>query len=249
MSASPQWSSRPSTRLSPTTRTEAVCEMIKQYIIDNRLESGDFIPTESQLMEITGASRSAVREALKILQTLGIVEIRRGMGTSVAPPTMSSLTSQLLFISQRDFSNGYTSLLETMQLREFLEVGLVRAMCEVTDPDLSSARFAIARMYAEAADGDISPDTDRRFHVSLYGSVGNSLVEPLLGSFFDAYQEVKLAPAGSESALDSVRQHEAIVAAIEARDAEAAAHAVRAHFDTIRNRVNSRTLQSVSKAK
>jgi DNA-binding FadR family transcriptional regulator len=56
-------------------------ERIKKLIIDRRLASGAPLPTEPELMEYLGASRNSVREALKALQAMGIVEIRHGFGT------------------------------------------------------------------------------------------------------------------------------------------------------------------------
>ncbi len=59
-------------------------EQIKKLIVDRRLPSGAPLPTEPELMEHLGASRNSVREALKALQAMGIVEIRHGFGTYVA---------------------------------------------------------------------------------------------------------------------------------------------------------------------
>ncbi|PRQ12604.1 FadR family transcriptional regulator [Corynebacterium sp. 13CS0277] len=222
----------------PKTRTEQVRDDIMAYIISHGLSAGDAIPTEAQLVTITGASRSSVREALKVMETMGIVSIRRGHGTFVAETSMDALTAQLSFGVKRDLPNGPTVLLETVELREILEQGLARQLCLTPHLDVTAAKEALALMSEDAeTTGDIDAAHDRLFHTSLYAPLGNSLVTPLLGSFFDVYQQVELGPAGSAPATESVRRHQDILAAIEARDAEAAAFAVTRHFDIIRRRL------------
>ena len=222
----------------PKTRTEQVRDDIMGYIISHGLTPGDVIPTEAQLVAITGASRSSVREALKVMETMGIVTIRRGHGTFFAETSMDTLTAQLSFGVQRDLPHGSAVLLETVELREILEQGLARQLCVTPHLDLSAATEALELMSEDAeTTGDIDAAHDRLFHTSLYQPLGNSLVTPLLGSFFDVYQEVDLGPAGEAPATESVRRHRDILTAVEARDAEAAAFAVTRHFDIIRRRL------------
>ncbi|APT84971.1 FadR/GntR family transcriptional regulator [Corynebacterium aquilae] len=235
-------------RIPRKTLAEQIRDEITEYIIQEGLDAGDPIPTEAQLVEITGASRSSVREALKVMETMGIVTIKRGHGTFVADTSLDALTAQLSFGAQRGLQDGCTVLFETVQLREILEQGLARQLCIIPNIDLTPARIALLSMQRDADEhGDISPEHDRSFHTGLYQSLGNSLVTPLLGSFFDVYQTVDLGPAGTAPASESVRRHADIVNAIEARDADAAAFAVTRHFDIIRRRLSEHVSSATNK--
>lgn len=219
------------------TRTQEVQDKIMDFILTQNLQPGDIIPSEGQLIDITGASRSAVREALKIMETLGIVEIKRGNGTYVGKPGMQGLTLQLTFASRQDFNHGAQTLLETIELREIIECGLARQMCLVAEQNLGVVWEVVSQMTAEALTGGVQAETDRKFHSQLYKPVANGLVDPLLMSLFEAYHAVKLSNTSVEENLASVGYHMEIVRAIEARDPERSAQAVINHFDQIRLRI------------
>ena len=80
--------------------SEAIRDYIKDYIIENKLKAGDSLPPETQLVETLGVGRSSVREAVKALQSLGIVEIRRGNGLYVRETNFDAMLE--VFKSQID---------------------------------------------------------------------------------------------------------------------------------------------------
>lgn len=84
-------------RPSRTLLRQEVVEGIKRYILDERLRPGDPLPTEPALCEALGASRSSVREAVKILDALDIVDVRHGHGTYVGRLSLSALVESLTF--------------------------------------------------------------------------------------------------------------------------------------------------------
>lgn len=216
-------------------------ERVKRLIIDRRLPSGAPLPTETELMELLGVSRNSVREALKALQAMGIVEIRHGFGTYVGPMSMAPMIEGLTFRTVAAHYRGEDSLLQLLELREAVETGLVaRVVGRVPEADLAELDALVERMEEEARAGAVRAETDRSFHAALYRGLDNLLLSEVLEAFWDAFHRVRtdlVAPHADP--MVTHRQHREIVAAVRAADAVRAERAVREHFDNIRHRVRS----------
>jgi DNA-binding FadR family transcriptional regulator len=110
----------------------------------------------------------------------------------------------------------------------------------LVDDNLGTDDVAVvmAQMEAEAAAGEVSPETDRLFHDVLYRPLGNPLVGQLLGAFWDVYHRLRDdIGRPDETPADVARRHRDIYAAVVAGDRDAAATAMRAHFDGVRSRL------------
>jgi len=103
---------------------ERLREEIKQLILERGLQPGDLLPTESELMGLLGASRNALREAIKALQALGYVDIRHGHGTFVGALPLTPLQDFLSFRMRQSATEDLREVRNLLQLREALEVGL-----------------------------------------------------------------------------------------------------------------------------
>jgi DNA-binding FadR family transcriptional regulator len=216
-------------------------ERIKKLIIDRRLPSGAPLPTETDLMELLGVSRNSVREALKALQAMGIVEIRHGFGTYVGPMSMAPMIEGLIFRTVAGHYRGEDSLLQLLELREAVETGLIARLAgRVPAPDLVELDALVARMEDEAADGAVRADTDRAFHASLYRGLDNLLLSEVLEAFWDAFHRVRTDLVDTHPDPDvTCRQHREILEAVRSGDAVRAEAAVRDHFGNIRTRLRS----------
>jgi DNA-binding FadR family transcriptional regulator len=221
------------------SRAVEVQEAVKGIILERRLAVGDPLPTESELMGELGISRNSVREALKALQAVGIVEIRHGFGMFVGRMSLNGLVDELAFHSRVTLREGRDALGHLIEIREVLESGLVQRLIDRhRDADLSPLTSVMERMDAEARDGDVSPEVDRLFHEVLYRPMGNPLVVQLLGAFWDVYHELRDDLAEPVETPDDVaRRHRDIYLAVARADKTAAAGAMRAHFDGVRNRL------------
>ena len=91
-------------RFSAQLRSRALQTRIMDLILDRGLDVGDAMPTESELSAELGVGRNTVRESLKVLQALGVIEIRHGFGMFVAPNNFSALVSGLTFRGRHRFS-------------------------------------------------------------------------------------------------------------------------------------------------
>ncbi|MEV1249656.1 FadR/GntR family transcriptional regulator [Nonomuraea sp. NPDC049750] len=207
-------------------------ERIVAMIHERGLVPGSPMPTEVQLMDLLGASRNSVREAVRALRALGIVEIRHGHGTFVGHASLDVLTPSLAFRVRSGPGGGIRALQDLVEVRELLETGLVGQVAQST----SAPRLAALDALVNGMDRD--PEADRAFHALLYELCGNELVLQLIGLFWDVYHEVEptLGPPEERSA-EIVVNHRRIVAALRARDTEAAQEAMRLHFRDVRARI------------
>lgn len=221
------------------SRSIEVQEAVKDLILNRRLVAGDPLPTESELMAQLGIGRNSVREALKALQAVGIVEIRHGFGMFVGRMSLTGLVDELAFHSRITLQDERNHLAHLMEIREVLESGLVQLLIDHhRDADLSQVAAVMARMHAEAAAGPVSPETDRLFHEVLYRPLGNPLVGQLLGAFWDVYHQLRDdLGAPDETPYDVARRHGDIYDAVVAGDKTAAITAMQAHFEGVRARL------------
>ncbi|MGW7516062.1 FadR/GntR family transcriptional regulator [Streptomyces sp. NPDC054796] len=217
-------------------------ERIKKLIVDRRLPSGSPMPTENELMEQLGVSRNSVREALKALQAMGIVEIRHGFGTYVGAMDMAPMIEGLTFRTVAAHYRGEDSLSELLELREAIETGLIARLVSGPAPetDLDELQELVARMGEEADAGGVRAGTDRAFHIALYRGLGNTLLSEVLDAFWDAFHRVRTDLADLHQDPKTTRdQHAEILAAVQSGDVLRAEAAVREHFDNIRARLRS----------
>lgn len=214
---------------------------VMQLILDRKLRAGAPLPTETELMAALGVSRNSVREALKALQALDIVEIRHGYGTYVGQASLTPLVDGLTFrtLAQQGDTGGALALGDILQVREVLEEGLIRRVAGVlSDVELDRLEGVVTRMEEAGRAGLPFPELDREFHELMYASLGNALVPQLLGAFWAVYRRV----AGVQGWTDdptpdvTVRRHRDIVVALRARDVEGAQRAMAVHFRGIEAR-------------
>ncbi|WP_426504873.1 FadR/GntR family transcriptional regulator [Dactylosporangium sp. McL0621] len=213
-------------------RGATVQDRIVELIHDRELPPGAPMPTEPQLMDLLGASRNSVREAIRALQALGIVEIRHGYGTFVGRASLDALTPSLTFRVRTGPGGGVRALHDLVEVRELLETGLIGSVAgTVSEARVAALDALVSGMAHDAA-------ADRAFHALLYEGCGNDLVLQLIGMFWDVYHEIGgvLAPP-EDRVAQTVANHRRIVDALRARDPEAAREAMRRHFGDVKQRI------------
>ncbi|MFF4258468.1 FadR/GntR family transcriptional regulator [Streptomyces sp. NPDC001663] len=217
-------------------------ERIKKLIVDRRLPSGAPLPTEPELMEFLGASRNSVREALKALQAMGIVEIRHGFGTYVGPMSLAPMIEGLAFRTVAGHYRGEDSLLQLLELREAVETGLVSRLAgRIPERDLVELDGLVGRMEQQAAQGGAGlAETDRAFHATLYRGLDNVLLGEVLEAFWDAFHRVQTDLGGApQDPKVTCSQHRDILDAVRSGDSVRAEEAIREHFGNIRARLST----------
>lgn len=221
------------------TMAQDIERRIKELILERRLAPGDALPTETELMDLFEAGRVSVREALKSLQAMNVVEIRRGYGTFVGSLSLSPFAEGLAFRAAVRHRQGEPGLAELMKVREALEAGLVGTVAAgVPAEDLEVLRALVAKMEEEAGTGRVARSTDRAFHLALYASLDNHLLSEVLDAFWAAMDRVREDfDDGHQDPSVTCSQHREIVEAVAAADGVRAVRAMRTHFDGIRHRL------------
>jgi DNA-binding FadR family transcriptional regulator len=212
---------------------------IKDYILNQRLGPGDALPTEGRLSQELGISRTSVREAVKALESLGVLETRPGVGLFVRSFSFDPILDNLAY----SFLFDRHSVGELLRVRKHLEASFVEEVVASTNPaQLRVLRSAVDRMGERAARDEIPaefPEEDRFFHRALYAGLNNQFLLKLLDVFWEVYRRLRDEALHVE-AIDPVRtweNHRRIVEALERGDGAAARTAMLLHFQGIEDRV------------
>src|SRR5687768_17885085 len=97
---------------------------MKSFILERGLKAGDPLPNEQELMVQLGVGRHPLREAMKALQAVGIIEIRHGHGTYVGQVTLQSLEDGLAFRMSQSMAGDLRDVANVLEVRQAIEVGL-----------------------------------------------------------------------------------------------------------------------------
>lgn len=227
----------------PSLRSDALHQRIQdritRFIIERGYRPGDPLPAEADLARTLGISRPSLREAMKALQTLGVIEARHGSGTYVGRFSLDPLVDGLAFRIRIDLNQNVQTIRELLEIRLVLESSLVaRVATERTPEQIAILEALVATMERRGATGEEFPEDDRVFHEVLYRPLGNSLVVTLLQAFWQVLARVRtdlnLFPADpAVTAAD----HRRILDAIVAGDGAAASAAMTIHFNGIQSRI------------
>jgi DNA-binding FadR family transcriptional regulator len=214
-------------------------ERIKRFVLDEGYRPGDSLPPEAELARALGVSRPALREAIKALQPLGIIETRHGTGTFVGRFSMESLVHGLAFSISIDLGRNMRTVRELLELRETLETAFVARVAAVrTEAQLAELGGLVTAMECRAGRGEIFPEEDRAFHEALYRPLGNVLLVKLLQAFWDTYYLVRDQFSGDmHPPTVTAADHRRLLDALDAGDGDAAVAAMAVHFHGIRRRL------------
>lgn len=214
-------------------RRSRTADQIKELILTEGLRPGDPLPTETELCERLDVSRSSVREAVRTLTTLDIVEVRHGHGTFVGQMSLDAMVEALVFRGVLSPGDDLQALREVVQIRQALDLSvagqLIESMQGQQHPELDQL---VAEMVELAAQGQRFADADRRFHTMLLERTGNRLLGQLVGAFWDVHTAVlpRLGLALPSDLSQTAEAHGRMVRAAEAGDVEGYTAAVIDHY-------------------
>ncbi|MEV4481374.1 FadR/GntR family transcriptional regulator [Micromonospora coxensis] len=229
-----------SVRPERTLLRQTVTDRIKTYIIDNRLAPGAPLPTEAELCEALNASRSSLREAIKTLAALDIVEVRHGSGTFVGRLSLSALVESLTFRGLLSPDDDCRALLDLVEVRQLFEQGMATRIIERLDEEhLVELELAVVQLERSPSGGAAQVQADRTFHRLLMQPLGNQLVSQLTGAFWDVHAIVApyLGMSSPEEDAEAVAAHRAMLEAARGRDVDAFTAAVAQHYAPVRRRI------------
>jgi GntR family transcriptional regulator, transcriptional repressor for pyruvate dehydrogenase complex len=223
---------------------ERVADRLLGLIRSGNLKAGDKLPTENELAEAMHVSRPIVREALRGLSIMGVVESRQGGRCYVTDLAPERLLGPLELVIALDESN-VNALYEA---RVVVECGLIRAAAaKVTDENLALLRDLAEAGYRRASDPVGFRVLDQEFHTLLMKLAGNPVLERVAASLYQLGMEFRRAASETPGVLDrSAAEHDAIVQALASRDPDRADDAMRTHLQSI-NRTTFEAMKKLSK--
>lgn len=228
----------PVARFSAQARLRALQADILELILERDLVAGDPLPTESELTAALGVGRNTLRESLKALQAVGVIEIRHGFGMFVAPSNFEALTDGLTFRARLSLRHHGEEALQLVDVRQALESGLVgAAMDRITPEQLEAVEESVEQMEALAAAGQPFIEADAEFHRRLFEPLNNELLISLMDVFWKVYRRIHLE-VGGPYAIDlheTAALHRGIYEAVATADRTLAAARLNSHFDGIRS--------------
>ena len=213
-------------------------DRIKEYILENRLAPGDPMPTEIELSQQLGVGRSRIREAIKTLSALDIVEVRHGYGTYVGRLSLTAMVTSLAFRGMLSTQDDRHVLSDLIDVRQMLETSLADTIIERLTPQAAlKMRRLTTTMHERAARGEEFPAEDREFHLLLMQTTGNALAVQLTGAFWDV-QAIAAGSLGEVGDLAATAaRHSDILDAIEKGDAGLLLQAIADHYVPVRERM------------
>lgn len=208
------------------SKVEEITNYILRKIRTKEYLPGDKLPTENEFCEMTGISRTSIREAIKRLEALSIVQIRRGEGTFISRPEQVSYKipfTYKILLNDITFS-------EILRFREMIEYGILRCAIEnAGEEELDE----LCRLNEEMRKTDTKPldiqkvyDADYAFHVKLGRICGNSILAELYDYTYQTYGVfVKGNYQAGQTVESSYQMHNIIILSLRRRDTSLASYA------------------------
>jgi len=215
---------------------EQVMQQIEERILDGRLKAGDRLPSERDLAASLGVSRPSLREALRVLEALGIVDIRPGGGPEGGAVLVGTPGPGFVNLLKLQLALGHFHANDVLEGRIALEQWSCSEAAYRSD---EADHIELSALLDEMEDPSISTREfnrlDAAFHVRIAESTGNALIAHLMGSLRTAINRQMI---DAYAALDDWREtaktvrheHRDILDAIEKKDAALAAQRVRDHI-------------------
>lgn len=211
---------------------EQAVDALTDYIAEEGLEPGQHLPGEGALAEQFGVSRPVIREALKTLAGMGVVEIAKGKSPVVLPIT----SEPLLVYFNRAVRMDRRTIVELVEVRRGIEIEAASIAAQRrSTADINELHAILTEMLEAVGDTDRYVNADIRFHVALASATGNHMLRHLVASTREALQttiEEGLRRRVTTAQLERVQEiHDELLRAIAAGSADAARRAMTVHFD------------------
>ncbi len=211
--------------------TDDVVDRVSRMITSNQMEVGDELPSEQELGEMFGVSKRVVREALRALAAQGVVQTSQGKRAVVGDTSPVAIEAYFRFMQRMERD----CVAELYELREVIEVAAAAlAARRATEEDTASARRAVEDMANAAQDVDAYVAGDLAFHSAIIDGAHNRFLTAVMSALSGALHVERELGVRSRIRAGgrprAVREHRAVLEAVEARDAEDAELAMKAHM-------------------
>lgn len=204
-----------------------VLDRIKEAIISGELKPGDVMPSEAELTANLGVGKTSIREAVKMLQAVGAVDIRQGYGTVIrtepGPDMLTPLVFQLLL------KDGTPA--ELLEFRQQLEPSWsLLAMRKATDTDLERIEQTVSRLEKNIERGVQTAEDDLAFHRAILDTTHNPYMITIGSTVLELFRS-SIQRSMADIPATAANDHRAIFSAFKSRDADALLNAIEASYE------------------
>jgi GntR family transcriptional repressor for pyruvate dehydrogenase complex len=216
---------------------DQIAERILQMIQDKELKPGDKLPPERELAAMMGVGRPALREALRALSLINVIEIRQGAGAYITDLDTAQLLQHLNFV----FSLDDSAIMDLFDARKIVEVGIIELAAQrIHDDEIVELEACLEKSVQTMHDPGAFLQTDLELHLLIARIARN----PIMFRFMESIQELGLASRRRTSYLagvieQSTADHRQIVEALKARDLQAAREAMWQHLNNVEKKLAS----------
>lgn len=234
------------------SQTDVVVFGIKKMIINGSLGPGDKLPIEKDLALTLGVSRGPLREGVRALSMMGVLETRQGAGTYVTSLDPSLLLASMAFVVDLQHTDGAVQLHAVRRVLETEAAG--RAAMFIGPDSLAEAETILDEseraMTAAAVDHDAVLDTDIRFHRVIAASCDNEVLSALIEGLASKTARARLWRAISDDQADiaTLAEHRAILQALRIHDPDRARLRMAAHLLAVEDFLIARGATAVDPA-
>jgi GntR family transcriptional repressor for pyruvate dehydrogenase complex len=212
---------------------EAVADEIKRYIVDRGLNPGDNLPSERELCRSLNVGRTSLREGLRQLQMLGLIEIKSGLGAFIRKDDLQSFLAR----ATEPLAINRSELAELIEIREPLEVFAAQLAAQRATPEqIQRLQAQLASDRDKVVSGAYHVEDDLAFHLLIFEASRNTILlrfVSLVGDLLVSYRELYLTSPGVDKR--TLTEHTAIFDAIRDGRTAVAVRLMREHVrDTAR---------------
>lgn len=225
-----------------TRPRQQVEETIKALILSGELKSGEMLPPEAELARQFSVSRTTLREALRVLSSQHLINKVPGArgGNFVQSVDYRSLGSVMIEAVDNLLALGNLRFDEVADVRQYLEVPAVRlAATNRTEHDVTELASIVSHQKKASVEDPAIPDLDRQFHTLIARASGNRVLAALVGALHHSTEPVHYLDLSPEVGRETVRQHSAILRAIQDKDPDAGAEAIIEHLTYLRRHIQA----------
>ena len=223
--------SRVITPIKKTRIAEEVADRIRVLMLDGTFAAREPLPSERHLAERFGVSRGSIRDALRTLETIGLVETRHGQGTFPLELSVDRLVAPLASVMsyRADLQD------ELLDVRRMFEPAVARvAALRASAEDVAELQKILEAQRLKLKTGQSAISEDTAFHAILARATRNRVVMSIMATLNDLLVESRTSSLLQKGRpARSIDGHEAVVAALRRRDAEGASQAMYNHIDQI----------------
>lgn len=220
---------------------ETVLHHVEGMLTAGTLAPGDHLPAERALATELGVGRSSVREALRVLEVMGLIHTQTGSGPQSGAVIVARPSGGLAVLLRLQVAASGFAVPDVVRTRVALEQAVVAELAEAvrtleSGPPLDEAAELLDAMDAPGLPRDEFLALDQAFHRALAAASGNQVTTAVMGGLRDSIEGYVRAGAAALPDWDATcarlrAEHRAVFAAIEAGDATAAAARIRAHIE------------------